>query len=114
MRLMPTSCLPSCSCSWPGPWPRTSADGENTLKYSYGSSNTAPSSKRISSSRDRVRDLMARGCGMSEDVPGEVLVLHQLAEVLIHIVLGDAHFGAALVGGFVGQRFQQSFQHGVQ
>ena len=47
-----TSCLPTCSVSWPGPWPRTSADGEYTRRNSYGSLNARPSSNASSSTRD--------------------------------------------------------------
>src|SRR5687768_13445843 len=34
--------------SWPGPCPGTSADGEYTLRYSYGRRNCLPSANEIS------------------------------------------------------------------
>src|SRR5689334_25196065 len=50
---MVTSRLPTCSVSWPGPCPRTSAEGEYTRRNSYGSLNVCPSAKDSSSSRER-------------------------------------------------------------
>src|SRR5215472_2558165 len=44
--------LPVCSTSCPGPWPFTSAEGEYTRRYSYGSRKLRPSAKAISSTRD--------------------------------------------------------------
>src|SRR5438067_44378 len=52
---MPTSRLPTCSTSWPGPWPFTSAEGEYTRSSSNGMENAAPSSKAISSTFDSWR-----------------------------------------------------------
>ena len=51
--LMPTSSLPVTSTPSPPPWPFTSAEGENTRRYSNGNSKCEPSSKRTSSSATR-------------------------------------------------------------
>ena len=56
--LMLTSRLPTCSTSWPGPWPRTSAEGENTRRYSYGSGSCARRKRDVEHARNLVqRDL---------------------------------------------------------
>src|SRR5690349_8427214 len=47
-----TSRLPTCSTSCPGPWPRTSAEGENTRRYSQGREKLSPSSNVMSSTRE--------------------------------------------------------------
>src|SRR5689334_3690595 len=58
---MSTSFLPVCSTSWPGPWPRTSAEGEYTRRNSYESSKRAPSSNVISMPRDLLCSLISVG-----------------------------------------------------
>src|SRR5688572_30634261 len=47
-----TLSLPTGSVPCPGPWPRTSADGEYTRRNSHGRRNRAPSSNATSSMRD--------------------------------------------------------------
>src|SRR5882757_3606290 len=65
---MPTFCLAVSSTPSPPLCPFTSADGEKTRRYSKGSSKRDPSSKRTSSSREEVRNLISVGCGISEDL----------------------------------------------
>ncbi len=60
---------------------------------------------------------MLVGCGMAsrlQDVAGQVLVLHQLAQVLVDVLLVDGDADAVLVGRFIRQRFEQPLQHRVQ
>ena len=52
----------------PGPWPRTSAEGEYTRSNSNGSENVAPSSNAISSRRDCLRTVSAVGIGVGVSV----------------------------------------------
>src|ERR671911_344838 len=59
-----TARLPTCSTSWPGPWPRTSADGEKTRRYSYGSRKLRLSENTISSTRDFDHDVIGLRAGI--------------------------------------------------
>src|SRR4051812_32131660 len=49
---MSTPRLPVCRTSWPGPCPRTSAEGEWTRRNSYGKRKLRPSANAISITRD--------------------------------------------------------------
>src|SRR3546814_2105428 len=60
--------------------------------------------------RVKARPALASG---SEDVAAQVLVLHQLAQVLVDVGAVDGD-GAALVGRLEAQRVEQAFEHGVQ
>src|SRR5512147_1624161 len=66
---MSTVFLPVCSTSWPGPWPRTSAEGEYTRRNSNGRRNTLPSENAISMARERWCSLISVGWGASTAVP---------------------------------------------
>src|SRR3954471_16831862 len=68
-----TSRLPVWRTSCPGPWPRTSADGENTRRNSYGSENDCPSEKAISSTRDFWCSLISVGDGVALIGPASYL-----------------------------------------
>src|SRR6056297_3818042 len=115
MALIFTFSLPIISTACPGPWPWTSADGENTRRYSQGSRNDVPSSQPTSRTRDLRCRRMAEGVGMSalmappddgtyeycttvrsEDVARQVLVGRQLTEGLIHVARIDGHLSARL------------------
>src|ERR1700730_13392764 len=117
---MPTFCLPVCNTPSPPPWPLTSADGEKTRRYSNGSSKCEPSSKRTSSSRDAVRNLISVGWGISrtsrllENVARQVLIFHQFAEIALDILAIDENVGAVAVRGIEGYGFQQPLHDGVQ
>src|SRR5262249_13106919 len=63
---MSTSFLPACSTSCPGPWPRTSAEGEYTRRNSYGSSKRLPSANAISSTLDFWCSVISVGVGASD------------------------------------------------
>ena len=63
---MPTSRLPVCSTSWPGPWPWTSADGEYTLYVGGAADQPWPAY-----------------CHDMAGTPAEYLVLVNLAEELL-------------------------------
>src|SRR3546814_18625596 len=60
--------------------------------------------------RVKTRPALASG---SEDVAAQVLVLHQLAQVLVDVGAVDGD-GAALVGRLEAQRVEQAFEPGVQ
>src|SRR3546814_10689700 len=60
----------------------------------------------------RVKTRPALGSG-SGDVAAQVLVLHQLAQVLVDVGAVDGD-GAARVGRLEAQRVEQAFEHGVQ
>src|ERR1700674_5556201 len=117
---MPTLCLPVCNTPSPPPWPLTSADGEKTRRYSNGSSKCESSSKRTSSSRDAVRNLISVGWGISrtsrrsENVARQVFVFHQFAEIALDILAIDENVGTAAVRGIEGYGFQQPLHDGVQ
>src|SRR4029079_3311924 len=61
MLVIATSFLPTCSTSWPGPWPRTSADGECTRRNSYGSRKWRPSGNTTSGTREAWGSLTSLG-----------------------------------------------------
>src|SRR6267378_328101 len=117
---MPTFCLPISSTPSPPPWPFTSADGEKTRRYSKGSSKCDPSSKRTSSSRDDVRSLISVGWGIfkdlrhSENVPRQVFVFHQFAEIALDVLAIDEDMAAVPVRGIERHGFQQPLHDGVQ
>src|SRR5450631_1142306 len=122
MPLMRTSSLPVCRMPSPLPWPVISAEGENTRKYSNGSSKLAPSSKRTSRMRDRVRSLMSVGTGVFrkrsiprlQDVSRQILIARQIAQAALDVIPIDDGAGAAAIRGIEGQAFQQPLHDGVQ
>src|SRR6185295_8135156 len=86
MERISTACLPVCSTSCPGPWPRTSADGEYTRRNSYGRRKVLPSSKAISSTRDFWCSLISVGTALmgrksegGNDSPCQHVIRHRLA-----------------------------------
>src|SRR5258708_8941307 len=97
---MPTFCLPVTSTPSPPPCPFTSAEGEKTRRYSKGSSKCDPSSKLTSSTRDEVRNLISVGLGISracsalENVPRQVFVFHQFAEIALDVLAIDENIAA--------------------
>src|SRR6185436_815881 len=112
MLLMPTSRLPTCSVSWPGPCPRTSADGEWTRRNSYGSRNERPSSNAISRTRDAWCNVIAVGCIGFILLPG-ILAFVPLATTfathLAHSPLRHAAFRtfyAGAIGAALGYTMQ--------
>src|ERR1700677_1246031 len=123
---IPTPSLPVCRMPSPAPWPVTSAEGENTRRYSNGSSKREPSSKSTSRIRDCVRSLMSVGWGMGpgygaaeeygalKNVPGQILVADQFAEIVLDIAAIDDDPRAAPVGGVEGHRLEQPLHDGVQ
>src|SRR6185436_3211552 len=89
MAEMFTSRLPVCRTSWPGPCPRTSADGEKTRRYSHGSRKWRPSSNVSSSTRDTWCSLISVGRGEVRSIIagmiGILIVSHgAFGESLIH------------------------------
>src|SRR5882724_7601296 len=114
---MPTFCLSVTSTPSPPPCPFTSADGEKTRRYSKGSSKCDPSSKRTSSSLDDVRNLISVGWGIFQDlknVPRQVFVFHQFAEIALDVLAVDEDMGTVPVGGIEGHGLQQPLHDGVQ
>src|SRR3954469_23424635 len=85
---MSTSRLPVCSTSWPGPWPRTSAEGEYTRRNSNGRRKTRPSEKVTSIARERWCSLISVGTRsdstLLDDLVGDALeiraALHELRQ----------------------------------
>ncbi len=49
-----------------------------------------------------------------QNVSRQILVLHQLAKVLVDVGGVDRDLRSGTVGGFVRDRFEQAFEHGVQ
>src|ERR1700688_154109 len=66
---MVTSRLPTCRRSCPGPWPRTSADGEKTRKNSKGNRKRRPSLNATSNTREAERTVISVGIGEFGLVP---------------------------------------------
>src|SRR3972149_3790814 len=112
---MSTFCFPSCSTSCPGPWPRTSAEGEYTRRNSQGSWKVLPSANEISSTRDFWCSLISVGCGVLASMPAirfvrrcglllhrrciagggigaaaEKVIIHLLHEVVARLPVGKA------------------------
>src|SRR5882762_1847466 len=102
---MPTFCLPVSSTPSPPPCPFTSAEGEKTRRYSNGSSKCDPSSKLTSSTRDDVRNVIFVGWGIlgtggtSENVPRQVFVFHQFAEITLDVLAVDEDMRTVPVRG---------------
>src|SRR5271156_2978520 len=105
MRSIVTASFPVCSTPSPPPCPVTSAEGENTRRYSNGSSNCVPSSKVTSRTRERVRSLICVGCGMRllglalQNVARQILIVRQLAQVALDVGSIDHDVRAAPVRG---------------
>src|SRR4029077_19048247 len=90
----------------PAAWPLTSADGECTRKYSAESRPVRPSSKRTSRSRERLWYLISVGGGIEspaifalENVAAQVFVLHERAQVRVHVRCIDDDVLAAAIRG---------------
>src|SRR5271156_5275814 len=122
---IPTRSLPVCRMPSPAPWPVTSAEGENTRRYSNGSSKREPSSKSTSRIRDCVRSLMSVGWGMGrgiwpwiwpegalKNIPRKILISDQLAQVVLDVAAIDDDPGAAPVGGIEGHGLEQPLHDG--
>jgi hypothetical protein len=55
-----------------------------------------------------------KGVSGLKNVPRQVLIFRQFAEILLDILPIDAYMGAAAIGGIEGNGFQKPFHDGVQ
>src|SRR5882672_7948707 len=91
---MSTSFLPVCSTSCPGPWPRTSAEGEYTRRYSTGIEKLAPSSNMTSSIPDCWCSVMSVGRGVLRSMSRLSL---KMAAMIGILVVSHGAFGESLI-----------------
>src|SRR5262249_37729831 len=102
--VMVTLRLPVCSVSWPGPWPRTSADGEYTRSSSNATRYDTPFAYCSSSTRDTAWTTTPVGTGVSEVSPLMITSRESLFDLATHCISQQRGLRATLR--------QHRFRHG--